>query len=65
MTKEKHIFDELSDFQKAVIAERLGIGKDRTKEFHKSREEVKRMFDATDEGIKLAEEKAIKLLQEE
>ncbi len=60
--KEKYIFDELSDFQKTVIAERLGIGVDSKKELRKSREEVAVKWNVAGEIIKEAEEKAINLL---
>lgn len=54
---------EFSDREKRIIEERLGIGKDRMRgEFHKSREEVCKMFAITDKRLQEIEKKVIGLL---
>ncbi len=56
-------FSELSDWEKAVIQQRLGIGYRRTEgEYHKSRKQVAAQWKATEERIKEVEEKAKNLL---
>ncbi len=60
--KEKYMPDELSDFQKEIIVERLGIDVDRNKEFHKSREDVAKRRNLTEETIRKIEEKAVNLI---